>query len=267
MWSKAGSILVEPDGQSTDLPDPTFPPMLSGHGLDVGVELFGEACRRAATGEAGAGDVFWGRRTDRLQCAVVLEPEVSADHSLQMVYAAMLAFGDAFGAVAPPEIGMFYRWPATFLVNDAVVGMLQVALPELDAADVVPDWLVVAVDIAIMPDPLADDPGSNPDNTTLHDEGCAEVTRTGLVESFCRHFLVWINEWSDEGFEPLHRHWLQRARDHNEETTLDHMGKTHCGIFVGLDEDGNLLLRDGGGAVVSLSLFGAVGGRATGGDA
>ena len=48
------------------------------------------------------------------------------------VFALMVAFGDAFGAIGPPEVGVFYRWPMGFVVNAALVGRARAALDGVD---------------------------------------------------------------------------------------------------------------------------------------
>ena len=240
-------------------PDPTFPPLLSGRPVKGAPGPFEEACAEAAGGSAGAGDVFWGRTTSELKLAIVLEPEVEAARSLQMAFALMVAFGDAFGAIGPPEVGVFYRWPLGFMVNAAQIGEARVALPAGAAPDEVPDRLVVGVNIKMRRDHLDEEPGHDLAHTTLEDEGCGDLTRTELIESVCRHFLVWVHTWNDDGFKPVYEAWMARAAGREEEVTLKFEGREHRGHFLGIDEEGNMLLRaDDGGETSALPLIAAV---------
>lgn len=229
------------------LPEPTFPPLLNGIAVKGSPRPFELARSKAAAGVARAGDVFWSRDTSRLDCAIVLEPEVETPAAMHMLLTAMVAFGDALGAIAPPEIGVFYRWPAEILVNGARAGRLRVALPEDARADAVPRWLVVGIEVDILDDEKGTEPGFDAERTTLHAEGCHEIDRTQLVESFCRHFLVWVHTWNEDGFRPVHEAWLQRAHGLNQEITVERGGETLTGRFLGLDEGGNLLLKRGDG--------------------
>ncbi len=240
------------------MPDPTFPPLLNGIAVRRTPGPFDRAMAAVAAGRAGAGDLFWSRSTHELLAAIVLEPEVGTEQAMHMQFAACLAFGDAFGALAPPEIGVFFRWPAVILVNGARVGVVRTGIPPDATAEAVPDWLVVGIEVAIRSREPDVEPGLRPEQTTLHDEGCVALTRTQLVESYSRHFLVWVHTWEDEGFRPLHDAWLTRAEAHEKEIVLSHRGTSRKGTFLGLDELGNLLLKDANGTVESLSVFATV---------
>lgn len=239
-------------------PDPTFPPLLRGVDVEGPPGPFGRACADAAAGKAAAGDVYWDRSMSDCRLAIVLEPEVPAVRSLQMLYVLMVAFGDAFGAIGPPEVGIFYRWPMGLVVNDALIGRMRIALPSTAGVDDVPDWLAVGLDIRIRRPEQDIEPGYELDRTTLEDEGGGDITRTDLVESISRHFLVWVHTWSEEGFKPVHDAWLPRGEGINTDITVTHDGMDHSGQFVGIDDEGNMLLKPAEGDVISLSLIGSV---------
>lgn len=207
----------------------------------------------AAKGELGAGDLVWARDTSRLDCAVVLEPEVERDACPEMLFLTMVALGDAIGALAPPEVAVRYRWPQVVTVNGAVAGRAFLVMSDETHDDGAPRFLVAGAEIAIRHERDVADPGNAPDKTTLFEEGCAEMDRTALIESFSRHFLAWIDTWEADGFGPIHDMWLGRAEPGgpDEEMTVAIGSGPIRGRFVGLDDHGNLLLRrDDGIAVV-----------------
>lgn len=240
------------------LADPTFPPLLRGIGVDAASGPFERACADAVAGRAGAGDTYWGQSVSEAKMAVVLEPEVPAATSLQMLTVLMVGLGDAFGSIGPPEVGMFYRWPMDLMVNNARAGNMRAGLPENAAADDVPDWLVIGLELRLMrPDGVVE-PGYDLENTTLHEEGCGDIDRTRLIESAARHFLVWVHTWQEEGFRPVHDAWLPRAYGHKETVTVPLAGNEHVGEFVGVDEHAGMLLRTENGDAVALPLLDAV---------
>ncbi len=214
------------------------------------------ACTQASAGEAGAGDVFWARDTARLDWACVLEPDVASARALQMHFTAMLAFGDAFGAISPPEVALQFRWPSTLLVNGGTAGAARIALgPE--NGEGVADWMVVGIGLTIKRDMTGFEPGEAPDQTALYEEGCGEITRTELVESLSRHFLNWVHTWNEEGFKSVHEGWLAKAENWQSEITIDWDGAQHTGTFVTVDDEGNMLLKTEAG-MVSLPIASAV---------
>ncbi len=241
------------------MPDPTFPPLLTGHPIKGAVKAYETAQTLAMKGEAGAGDVFWARSTDILDIAVVLEPEVDRSQAIQMMFAAMVAFGDSLGAIGPPELGLYYVWPGGLLVNGATAGQVRVALPDACRQGGTPDWMVIGITVNLRVGNQDVEPGDDARNTNLLEEGCGDITRTQLVESLCRHFLVWINTWEHEGFKPIHEIWVGRCTELSDQLDFTLGEQRHRGTFVGLDESGDLLMRpEGGDSVVSISVLDCV---------
>ena len=110
---------------------------------------------------------------------------------------------------------------------------------------------------------------SHPDDTefpatSLAAVGAGAIEVAELLETFCRQFQTWINRWLDEGFQPLQRAWIIRAKGIGEpiEARLGN-GTTVAGVFEGLDDRGALLLKTDDGAtrtIDSAEVFFATGG-------
>lgn len=229
------------------LPDPEFPPLLTGHPVTAPDRPFQTAVDGVRRGTLGAGDLVWARDADRLDCALVLEPDVDRVRAAEMVFVAMVAFGDSFGAVAPPEVGLTCRWPMTLCVNGARVGGFRAAMAAEDDADGNPRWMVVGLTVDIRRRRAAAEPGNAPDVTDLAEEGCGDLTRTGMLDSYARHLLAWIHTWQTEGFRPVHDLLVFRAEGYREHVMIEFDGTTHEGRFAGLDEHGNLILETADG--------------------
>lgn len=222
---------------------PAFPPLLRGEAAGDGIDPFAKATSAAIVG-TDPGLVIYQLEPHRMRAAIVLAPEAPLEDAMAMTFAASLGFADALGALAPPEVGVHFDWPATIRVNAAKCGRIHVAASTDDPAKE-PDWLVVGLDLPIFPIKDAAEPGEIPDATTLTEEGCAEVAPTHLLESWTRHTLVWINRWLADGIAPLHADWRSRAFSMGDEITVDIKGEPHTGTYVGIDEKGGLLLRVG----------------------
>jgi BirA family biotin operon repressor/biotin-[acetyl-CoA-carboxylase] ligase len=240
------------------LEDPQFPPLLKGTPVAPGVAASACALDALRAGKAGAGDLFWSRSEDRLNMAVVLEPDVALSKAAQMHHVMMVAFGDAFGAISPPEISVHVRWPGDILVNGAKAGEVATFVSKTAVENAEPDWMVVSLDVAITLDLSVENPGERMDATTLHEEGAGEVDRTQLIESVSRHFLTWIDTWQHEGFRPVHDNWTGRLPDDGKPVTVRDATRELTGEMTGLDEDGNLLFKTTDGRTAGFALLDAL---------
>ena len=212
-----------------------FPPLMAGHEVSGSDDPFQTACMKAALG-CDAGMVVYALGSDTLRTALVFAPEVPLQDAMAMLPTCGVGFQNALGALAPPEVAVHLEWGGGLRVNGARCGRLRVAASTA-AADEVPDWLVVGLELPLWP--ASDDPGTTPDDTALYAEGCADVEAPALLESWARHTLNWITRWEDEGVKPLHAEWRGLAHGMGEEIEI--MGK--AGTFLGVDERFGMLLR------------------------
>ncbi len=232
--------------------------MLKGRRVVQGVSVLDAAMRAAARAELGAGDVLWSDDPNVIAFAIVLEPDVPLRLAAQILPVTMCAVGDCVGVLAPPQVGLMFRWPATVLVNGARAGCVRLAVASC-VADDVPDWMVAGVRLRLRHDDDGMEPGDLAgDVTALAEEGCGELTAAQLISSCSRHFLTWLNLWQDDGFRPVHQSWLDRAEGRHEPVVLSAAGSAEPVLVSGLDEDGNLLIKAADGHMRSLQLLDAL---------
>lgn len=225
------------------LPDPEFPPLISGVAVKAPDRPFDTAVAAAGRGDASAGDFYWGRNTARLDGAIVLEPEVGRARCLEMLFVAQVAFAESFGALAPPNSALTFRWPTEIRLNGGRIGRISVAIADETDADGVPAWMVIGLDIDISENAGRPDPGTDPDRTCLVEEGCGDLDRTALAESFARHLLTWVHAWEEDGFRSVTDGYLFRADGYREAIRFGDGADGTEGTFMGLDEHGGLLVR------------------------
>ncbi len=216
---------------------PQFPPLLKGHRVPQDKSPRARAIKQLNAGEIGAGDLLWSENQNKLNFALVLEPEVPRERCGEMLYMMMVAFGDALGAISAPEVAINYRWPSTILLNEGSIGSADLLVSE-NETEGIPQWLLLNLEISILPEKDQIDPGLNSEMTTIWDEGCGDISRTQLLESVSRHIVNWIHTWSEEGFKQIHDQWMGRI---SEKTKLE--DAVTDGEFVGMDERGNALVR------------------------
>ncbi len=223
-------------------PAPTFPPLLTGHKLAADKNLSNWVRTRVGDGRLGAGDLIWSDDPDTLRFALVLEPDVPRKRCPEILYVAMVAIGDAIGALAPPEVSVMYQWPSILLANEADVGHLDLTLSGSET-DGVPDWMVLWLSVRIRPGDRDDNPGENAQRTNLWEEGCSALNRTGLLEAASRHLVNVIHNWSEEGFKPIHEQWWGRRSE--KDPLTGGLPQAESATILGLDEIGNALLKQG----------------------
>lgn len=222
-----------------------LPPIYTFVPIDGTEDPVARALAMAADG-ADPATIICADRPDRLDCAIILHPDMPAAESRLVIYAAMLGLGDALGNVVPAGIDVTYQWPNTIEANIGTVARLTLSLAPSVPEDEIAPWMVLGVVVAIDEDPVHHEEGDDRGHefeTSLAGEGAVEVTTVNLIESFSRHFLTWISRWQDDGFEPLRLMWIRHTTNHKKPIRIT-MGKIDSsGTFEDLAPDGALILQ------------------------
>ena len=228
---------------------PKLPPLLTAKLINRGIDVEAKAISVAATGEAGV--VCYSEVSDRLDMAITLAPEVKGLDAQQIQFIAMNAVGDAIGALAPPEVSVSFRFPGYILLNRGYAGNVKLTFSSSkNNENDIPDWMVVSINIRMDFDGDDHDLEYKLENTSLSEEGAGFISRTRLLESCSRHFLVWLHQWEEEGFQSIHDEWIKRV-DENKKLRKNDGSEAE---FIGLDEQGSGLIKSNDN-VVSVSMF------------
>jgi biotin-(acetyl-CoA carboxylase) ligase len=215
---------------------PSLPPAFYLVGLDREIGAFERAVRAAPRG-IDDGTVYWTDRTDRLDLAVVLEPEFESARTLEAIYVLAVATGEALAPHLPPVVPVAYAWPGDILLDGARAGRVRAALAPVADFTIVPTWLVLGLTIGVAS--LGHDSGRVPNQTTMDDQG-AEVSAVELVEGVARQLLLWTGRWLDEGLAPVRAAWNGRCFRLGRSAELS-IGELRAeGVVGGLDEEGAL---------------------------
>lgn len=245
------------DVPAQDHEEPALPPLLRAEKQTPGSDILAKAIGRASAGEVGL--VCYSEDADRMDIAITLAPEVPAHLAEQMQFTIMNAVGDSIGALAPPEVGVRYRYPGDILFNRGHAGTVRLAsAPVQDRKKDIPAWMVASVQIRLNFKNASEDTDYQMDNTCLSEEGGGFISCTRLIESSCRHFLVWLHQWEEEGFKPVHAQWMKR---HDDEMKLKTLAAEEV-QFIGLDENGaGLISQDGEIRAITLGEAGQLFGK------
>jgi BirA family biotin operon repressor/biotin-[acetyl-CoA-carboxylase] ligase len=218
---------------------PVLPPAFHLVALDRELGAFDRAVRAAPRG-IDDGTVYWTDRTDRLELAVVLEPEAATAPTLQSLYVLMVATGDALGTLLPPGKPVAYAWPSDVLLDGARLGRVRAAIAPMADPAAVPPWLVLGLELALAP--LGTDPGRLVDRTSLFEEGAGDITVTALLEAVTRHLLHWTGRWLDDGLTPVQLAWNARCFRRRETGELALADRRLGGEIKGMGADGAFII-------------------------
>ena len=172
------------DVPADDNDTPQLPPLLTAVAVPANQDVHAKAIALAASSEVGT--VFYSESADMMNIAVVLGPEVALADAGQMLFAMMIAVGDAIGALAPPEVAVSYQMPGYILLNKGRAGVVRVAVDPAAGVGAVPDWIVISAEVVISTDEVVGEnwrQSSEFEHTSLAEEGGGHISRTRLVES------------------------------------------------------------------------------------
>jgi|SRR5689334_18265670 BirA family biotin operon repressor/biotin-[acetyl-CoA-carboxylase] ligase len=215
-----------------------------------------EAKRLAAAGETGpvwisAGSQTAGRgRRGRswespsrnLAATLMLRPGRPAGACAQLSFVTAVAARDALVAVAP-AVEFQVKWP-----NDILAGGRKIAGILLETAsqgDALPAWLAIGVGMN-----LAEHPEDTEfPATSLAALGLPAPKPNDVLLHLAANFAKWYEVWRGDGFAAIRDAWLARAAGLGGRIRARLAHEETSGVFEGIDDNGALLLRTGGGNV------------------
>lgn len=220
-----------------------------------------EACRRAAAGadegllvqartqtEAlGRRGQPWDSPAGGLYAALLLRPDEPPAIAAQLALVGAVALGAAVAEHVLPLTELHYRWPNDLLLRQGKAGTVQLAWSEGNADR--PGFLVLGVYLNVSASPAH----LGFEAASVQMEGESTATAHDLLEAFARQFLVAVDRWANEGFEPVRKTWLQRAVQVGEDVEIV-AAKKYAGRLLDIADDGSALLaREGAVQRIPLS--------------
>lgn len=193
--------------------DLILPPLLNA--IET-TEPFLTSIEKVRKGKAGAGDVFWRRDKHVADFSIILEPDVVQQRALEMSPLAMVALSDCLAVILPPQVAVQFRSDTEVVVNGGTVGGIKTSMAKTGTDQDVPDWLVHSISIGLIRKDNQQDPGFEPDITTLDEEGWELPESDKFIETYARHFLSWLAVWNEDGFAPIARAWKFKAENERE---------------------------------------------------
>lgn len=176
----------------------------------------------------------WQSPAGNLHASVLIRLDRSLAESAQIGFVAALALAEALAALAPGA-DIRCKWPNDVLANGRkIAGML------LETAG--DGWLVLGFGVNVEQAP----PPGEALYASIALAQLAEGRRASdVLAAFCARFGPGLALWRAEGFPPVRRAWLERARGLGEQAVVRLEAETLTGLFQGLDDDGALILDQG----------------------
>ena len=185
----------------------------------------------------GRKDRDWISPKGNLYFSVVLKANIPSNQAFQISFLGITALHLAISKLEQKDSHNVIqsKWPNDLLINGKkVAGILLESKIDNNNCEFVVAGIGLNVD-------------SNPENTlfpaTNLKECNIDVSPQQIVKNILDEFEALYQNWLSFGFAGIRKLWLQNPYRLGEEINVAFDEKTLCGIFQGLDVDGNLLLK------------------------
>lgn len=132
-----------------------------------------------------------------------------------------------------PAADIKCKWPNDILLNKKkVCGIL------LEKGE--GNYIVVGIGVNIMHAPEIENAPYKV--TSLYKEG-GQVTADDFLENYLKFFDTYLENLQENGFNDIHQQWLENVYNLGKEIVVKQEHKEERGIFIGIDDEANLLLR------------------------
>lgn len=191
----------------------------------------------AGRGRSGRG---WDSRAGNLHLSVLLRPAAPAREIPQWALLAAVALAEALGRWLPGPSAPRLKWPNDLLLGEAkLAGVLCEASTGLDGRI---EWLVIGMGANLATAPAVEGRAT----------ACiADVAPPPPVEPVAVEVMTALDRWRGiaeaEGFAPVRKAWMARGPLTGTRLTLRGRPQEVSGRYLGLAEDGSLLLDTGAG--------------------
>lgn len=178
--------------------------------------------------ERGAGTLFWVRRFDVAEFALILEPEEPLVSARRAFYIGMNALADTLATHAPPDKSVSINYPDALLLDNALIGGGRLAWDiNQNDENKPPAWLVFSGMIRTHIVGV-NELGLVAGSTSLEDEGGEVTDAQSLITAFTRHFMSGVHDYLNEGMKPIASTYLARLNRENKD-------------LLGIDGNGDLI--------------------------
>ena len=218
-----------------------------------------EEARRLAEGGASHGAVIWakkqtsgrgrmGRKWEsvegNLYCSLLLSPGCDLATAGQLAFVTAIAALETIAPILPDGGDLRCKWPNDILLEGNKLG--GILLESFETADIRPGnnkmvrWVVAGIGINIESHPEKTDFPA----THLKEAGVEIISAKIVLSRFIHHFIKTYDLWSNKGFAPIRKAWIENAWKIGETIEVRLPDQTISGIFESIDTSGRLVVVD-----------------------
>jgi len=174
----------------------------------------------------------WSSERGDLACTIILKPSKEKDFHAQITYIAAIAVSNAIEKFLPNNL-ISHKW-----VNDVLLENRKVSGILLEKYKL--DFILVGIGVNIL---------SKKFIAELNAIGLADIeikynklNFKELLQVILEEFFKLYENWELFGFEKIRAYWLSKAVNLGKEITIKITDQSRCGVFFGIDNEGNLQL-------------------------
>lgn len=189
----------------------------------------------------------WSSPRGNFHGTLVLKPNEPPETVALRSFAAALALRDACVALTGLPQAFTLKWPNDVLLNGGKLAGILLESAGLTTANPVL-CIGIGVNLIAAPDAAMVEPGATVPVSLLAETGL-RITPEAFLDALAPAYAGWEDRFRAHGFAPLREAWLAHAARRGEVITARTGTQTRQGVFDGIDEAGNLILRMAQGPV------------------
>lgn len=183
----------------------------------------------------------WLSRKGNLSATLLLKPTCEPREAAELSFVAAIAISDVLSALSPIQ-PVELKWPNDVLLGGAKIAGILLESEASPQAEM--EWLSIGCGVN-----LAFHPEDTPYKATSLAAASITPPEPGaFLGALSAAFAKRYDTWTAEGFKPIRKLWLSRARGLGAPIEARIGEKVYPGIFEDLDETGALMLKQADGS-------------------
>tara|TARA_Y100001970_G_C14259053_1_gene878018 strand:- start:2804 stop:3595 length:792 start_codon:yes stop_codon:yes gene_type:complete len=194
----------------------------------------------------------WDSSPGNLFFSIILRPMCAPLVAAQASFVASISVNETIRHFIGEQSDVLCKWPNDVLVNKKKIAgiLLESQTSGSGKSIAVVDWLIVGIGINVSSVPIL------PNGeliTSINKETSSTIEREDVLNVFLEYFHSFLQVWKNEGFLVIRDVWLNKSFPKGESIKIEISGRMVSGLFLGINNDGSLLMQDEKGIVHTIS--------------